>query len=131
MLTFATSSKTVYVFYLKWVHSPAEPAHSLQNQDIIWFLQYNVIHSPTSLSVIVQLYEFNFSSHLFFFFLRMLLRFSVIGTNLIDLKQTANMGSVWPFLYGYFSLKMVLMFIHVVKCVNPAFFFFCTVIKNK
>ena len=131
MLTFATSSKTVYVFYLKWVHSPAEPAHSLQNQDIIWFLQYNVIHSPTSLSVIVQLYEYNFSSHLFFFFLRMLLRFSVIWTNLMDLKQTANMGSVWPFLYGYFSLKMVLMFIHVVKCVNPAFFFFCTVIKNK
>ena len=131
MLTFATSSKTVYVFYLKWVHSPAEPAHSLQNQDIIWFLQYNVIHSPTSLSVIVQLYEYNFSSHLFFF-LRMLLRFSVIWTNLMDLKQTANMGSVWPFLYGYFSLKMVLMFIHVVKCVNPAFFFFfCTVIKNK
>ena len=131
MLTFATSSKTVYVFYLKWVHSPAEPAHSLQNQDIIWFLQYNAIHSPTSLSVIVQLYEYNFSSHLFFFFLRMLLRFSVIWTNLMDLKQTANMGSVWPFLYGYFSLKMVLMFIHVVKCVNPAFFFFCTVIKNK
>ena len=130
MLTFATSSKTVYVFYLKWVHSPAEPAHSLQNQDIIWFLQYNAIHSPTSLSVIVQLYEYNFSSHLFFF-LRMLLRFSVIWTNLMDLKQTANMGSVWPFLYGYFSLKMVLMFIHVVKCVNPAFFFFCTVIKNK
>ena len=123
MLTFATSSKTVYVFYLKWVHSPAEPAHSLQNQDIIWFLQYNVIHSPTSLSVIVQLYEYNFSSHLFFF-LRMLLRFSVIWTNLMDLKQTANMGSVWPFLYGYFSLKMFLMFIHVVKCVNPAFFFF-------
>ena len=130
MLTFATSSKTVYVFYLKWVHSPAEPAHSLQNQDIIWFLQYNVIHSPTSLSVIVQLYEYNFSSHLFFF-LRMLLRFSVIWTNLINSKQTANMGSVWPFLYGYFSLKMILMFIHVVKCVNPAFFFFCTVIKNK
>ena len=130
MLTFATSSKTVYVFYLKWVHSPAEPAHSLQNQDIIWFLQYNVIHSPTSFSAVVQLYEYNFSSHLFFF-LRMLLRFSVIWTNLMDLKQTANMGSVWPFLYGYFSLKMVLMFIHVVKCVNPAFFFFCTVIKNK
>ena len=123
MLTFATSSKTVYVFYLKWVHSPAEPAHSLQNQDIIWFLQYNAIHSPTSLSVIVQLYEYNFSSHLFFF-LRMLLRFSVIWTNLMDLKQMANMGSVWPFLYGYFSLKMILMFIHVVKCVNPAFFFF-------
>ena len=123
MLTFATSSKTVYVFYLKWVHSPAEPAHSLQNQDIIWFLQYNAIHSPTSLSVIVQLYEYNFSSHLFFF-LRMLLRFSVIWTNLINSKQTANMGSVWPFLYGYFSLKMILMFIHVVKCVNPAFFFF-------
>ena len=129
MLTFATSSKTIYVFYLKWVHSPAEPAHSLQNQDIIWFLQYNVIHSPTSLSAVVQLYEYNFSSHLFF--LRMLLRFSVIWTNLINSKQTANMGSVWPFLYGYFSLKMVLMFIHVVKCVNPAFFFFCTVIKNK
>ena len=129
MLTFATSSKTVYVFYLKWVHSPAEPAHSLQNQDIIWFLQYNVIHSPTSLSAVVQLYEYNFSSHLFF--LTMLLRFSVIWTNLMDLKQTVNMGSVWPFLYGYFSLKMVLMFIHVVKCVNPAFFFFCTVIKNK
>ena len=49
----------------------------------------------------------------------------------MDLKQTVNMGSAWPFLYGYFSLKMVLMFIHVVKCVNPAFFFFCTVIKNK
>ena len=56
------------MFYPKWVHSPAEPAHNLQNQDIIWFLQYNVIHSPTSLSVIVQLYEYNFSSHLFFFF---------------------------------------------------------------
>ena len=129
MLAFATSSKTLYVFYPKWVHSPAEPAHNLQNQDIIWFLQYNVIHSPTSLSAVVQLYEYNFSSHLFF--LRMLLRFSVIWTNLMDLKQTVNMGSAWPFLYGYFSLKMVLMFIHVVKCVNPAFFFFCTVIKNK
>ena len=42
----------------------------------------------------------------------------------MDLEQTVNMGSVWPFLYGYFSLKMVLMFIHVIKCVNPAFFFF-------
>ena len=122
MLAFATSSKTLYVFYPKWVHSPAEPAHNLQNQDIIWFLQYNVIHSPTSLSAVVQLYEYNFSSHLFF--LTMLLRFSVIWTNLMDLKQTVNMGSVWPFLYGYFSLKMVLMFIHVIKCVNPAFFFF-------
>ena len=131
MLTFATSSKTVYVFYPKWVHSPAEPAHNLQNQDIIWFLQYNVIHSPISLSAVVQLYEYNFYSHLFFFFLRMLLRFSVIWTNLMDLKQTVTMGSAWPFLYGYFSLKMVLMFIHVVKCVNPAFFFFCIVIKNK
>ena len=68
MLTFATSSKTVYVFYPKLVHSPAEPAHNLQNQDIIWFLQYNVIHSPISLSAVVQLYEYNFSSHLFFFF---------------------------------------------------------------
>ena len=122
MLAFATSSKTLYVFYPKWVHSPAEPAHNLQNQDIIWFLQYNVIHSPTSLSAVVQLYEYNFSSHLFF--LTMLLRFSVIWTNLMDLEQTVNMGSVWPFLYGYFSLKMVLMFIHVIKCVNPAFFFF-------
>ena len=67
MLAFATSSKTLYVFYPKWVHSPAEPAHNLQNQDIIWFLQYNVIHLPTSLSAVVQLYEYNFSSHLFFF----------------------------------------------------------------
>ena len=123
MLTFATSSKTVYVFYLKWVHSPAEPAHSLQNQDIIWFLQYNVIHSPTSLSVIVQLYEYNFSSHLFFF-----KNVTEIFSDLDKLDgfkaDMVNMGSVWPFLYGYFSLKMILMFIHVVKCVNPAFFFF-------
>ena len=49
----------------------------------------------------------------------------------MDLEQTVNMGSVWPFLYGYFLLKMVLMFIHVIKCVNPAFFFFSIVIKNK
>ena len=35
-----------------------------------------------------------------------------------------NMGSGWPFLYGFFfSLKMVLMFIHVVRGMNPAFFF--------
>ena len=30
----------------------------------------------------------------------------------MDLKQTVTMGSAWPFLYGYFSLKMVLMFFH-------------------
>ena len=42
-----------------------------------------------------------------------------------------NMGSGWPFLYGFFSLKMVLMFIHAVTCMNPAFFFFPIVIKNK
>ena len=40
-----------------------------------------------------------------------------------------NMGSGWPFLYGFFvfvfffPLKMVFMFIHVVTCMNPAFFF--------
>ena len=35
-----------------------------------------------------------------------------------------NMGSGGPFLYGFFfSLKMVLMFIHVVRGMNPAFFF--------
>ena len=27
--------------------------------------------------------------------------------------EMVNMGSVRPFLYGYYSLKMVLMFIHV------------------
>ena len=127
MLAFATSSKSLYVFYSKWVHSPAEPPHNLQNQDIIWFLHYNVIHSPTSLSAIVQLYEYIFSSHPptpAFFFLGMLWRCTLIWTNLMDLEQTVNMGSVWPFLYGYFLLKMVLMFIHVIKCVNPAFFFF-------
>ena len=124
MLAFATSSKSLYVFYSKWVHSPAEPPHNLQNQDIIWFLHYNVIHSPTSLSAIVQLYEYIFSSHPPPFFLGMLWRCTLIWTNLMDLEQTVNMGSVWPFLYGYFSLKMVLMFIHVIKCVNPAFFFF-------
>ena len=124
MLAFATSSKSLYVFYSKWVHSPAEPPHNLQNQDIIWFLHYNVIHSPTSLSAVVQLYEYIFSSHPPPFFLGMLWRCTLIWTNLMDLEQTVNMGSVWPFLYGYFSLKMVLMFIHVIKCVNPAFFFF-------
>ena len=124
MLAFATSSKSLYVFYSKWVHSPAEPPHNLQNQDIIWFLHYNVIHSPTSLSAIVQFYEYIFSSHPPPFFLGMLWRCTLIWTNLMDLEQTVNMGSVWPFLYGYFSLKMVLMFIHVIKCVNPAFFFF-------
>ena len=41
-----------------------------------------------------------------------------------------NMGSGWPFLYGFFSLKMVLMFIHVVTCMNPALFF-PIIIKNK
>ena len=71
------------MFYPKWAPSPAEPAHNLQNQEIIWFLHYNVIHSPTSLSAIVQLYEYIFSSHGFPhpFFLRVLLRFSVIWTN--------------------------------------------------
>ena len=34
-----------------------------------------------------------------------------------------NMGSGWPFLYGFFPPKTVLMFIHVVTCMNPAFFF--------
>ena len=124
MLAFATSSKSLYVFYSKCMHSPAEPPHNLQNQDIIWFLHYNVIHSPTSLSAIVQLYEYIFSSHPPPFFLGMLWRCTLIWTNLMDLEQTVNMGSVWPFLYGYFLLKMVLMFIHVIKCVNPAFFFF-------
>ena len=112
MLAFATSSKTLYVFYPKWVHSPAEPAHNLQNQDIIWFLQYNVIHSPTSLSAVVQLYEYNFSSPLFFFN-----NVTEIFSDLDKLDgfkaDMVNMGSVWPFLYGYFSLKMVLMFIHI------------------
>ena len=65
MLAFATSSEILYVFYPKWVHSPAEPAHNLQNWEIIWFLHYNVIHSPTSLSAIVQLYDYIFSSHPF------------------------------------------------------------------
>ena len=98
MLAFATSSKSLYVFYSKWVHSPAEPPHNLQNQDIIWFLHYNVIHSPTSLSAIVQLYEYIFSSHPPPFFLGMLWRCTLIWTNLMDLEQTVNMGSVWPFL---------------------------------
>ena len=114
MLTFATSSKTVYVFYPKWVHSPAEPAHNLQNQDIIWFLQYNVIHSPISLSAVVQLYEYNFSSHLFFFFLKSVTEIFSDLDKLDGFKaDMVNMGSVWPCLYGYFSLKMVLMLIHV------------------
>ena len=89
--------------------------------DQAYFCPSALFYDPVSRTAVVQLYEYNFSSHLFF--LRMLLRFSVIWTNLMDLKQTVNMGSAWPFLYGYFSLKMVLMFIHVVKCVNPVFFF--------
>ena len=44
--------------------------------------------------------------------------------------EMVNMGSVRPFLYGYYSLKMVLMFIHVVTCMNPALFF-PIIIKNK
>ena len=93
VLAFATSSEILYVFYPKWVHAPAKPAHNLQNQEIIWFLQCNIIHSPTSLSAIVQLYEYIFSSHpfphhLFIYFFRALLRFSVIWTKFMDLKQT-------------------------------------------
>ena len=34
-LTFATSPKTLHAFYPKWVPSPVEPAHNLQNQEII------------------------------------------------------------------------------------------------
>ena len=113
MLTFATSSEILYVFYPKWVHAPAKPAHNLQNQENISFLQYNVIHSPTHISAIVQLYEYIFSSHPFFFFLFKSVTeiFSDLG-KLDVFKADVNMGSVWPFLYGCFSLKMVLMFIH-------------------
>ena len=135
MLPFATSSKILYVFYPKWVHYPAEPAHNLQNQEIVWFLHYNVIHSPTSLSAIVQLYEYIFSSHpfphLFFFFLSVAEIFSYLDKLDGFKADMVNMGSGWAFLYGFFSLKMVLMFIHAVTCMNPAFFFFPIVIKNK
>ena len=114
------------VFYPKWVHSPAEPAHNLQNQEIIWFLHYNVIHSPTSLSAIVQLYEYIFSSHPFphpFFFKSVTEILSYLDKLDGFKADMVNIGSGWPFLYGFFSLKMVFMFIHVVVCMNPAFFF--------
>ena len=68
VLAFATSSEILYEFYPKWVHAPAKPAHNLQNQEIIWFVQYNVIHSLTYISAIVQLYEYIFSSQSFSFF---------------------------------------------------------------
>ena len=42
-----------------------------------------------------------------------------------------NMGSGWLLLYVFFSLKVVLMFIHVVTYMNTAFFFSLIVIKNK
>ena len=130
MLTFATSSKTVYVFYLKWVHSPAEPAHSLQNQDIIWFLQYNVIHSPTSLSVIVQLYEYNFSSHLFFF-----KNVTEIFSDLDKFDKFKADGkygicvafSIWIF----FTKDDFNVYSCCKMCESCILFFFCTVIKNK
>ena len=47
-LMFTTSPKILHVFYPKWTHSPVEPAHNRQNQEIIWFPHYNVIHRPTS-----------------------------------------------------------------------------------
>ena len=83
------------------MHSPAKPAHNLQNQEIIWFLQHNVTNSPTSISAIVQLYEYIFSSHPFIF-LRVLLRFSVIWTKLMDLSRYGEYGicvafSIWIF----------------------------------
>ena len=117
--------KYSYVFYPKWVHSPAEPAHNLQNQEIMWFLHYNVIHSPTSTfsnCSIVWIYLF-FLLHPFFFF-RVLLRFSVIWIHLMDLKHTWWIWDLGGLFYMYFfSLKMVLMFIHVVTCMNTALFF--------
>ena len=102
MLAFATSSKSLYVFYSKWVHSPAEPPHNLQNQDIIWFLHYNVIHSPTSLSAIVQFYEYIFSSHPPPFFFRNAMEMYVDLDKLDGLRADGEYGicvafSIWIF----------------------------------
>ena len=82
----------------------------------------DVTHSPTSLSVIVQSYEYNFSSHLFFF-----KNVTEIFSDLDKFdkfKADGEYGICVAFSIWIFSLKMILMFIHVVKCVNPAFFFF-------
>ena len=113
VLAFATSSEILYVFYPKWVHAPAKPAHNLQNQEIIWFVQYNVTHSPTSISAIVKLYEYIFSSHPFFFLKSVTEIFSDLDKLDGFKADMVNMGYARSFLHGYFPLKMVLMFIHV------------------
>ena len=90
-------------------------------REIIWFLQYNVIHSPTSLSAIVKFYEYIFSSHpFFFFFLRVLLRFSVIWTKLMDLSRYGEYGicvafSIWIFFTeaGFNAYSCLLMILGV------------------
>ena len=122
------------MFYPKWAPSPAEPAHNLQNQEIIWFLHYNVIHSPTSLSAIVQLYEYIFSSHPFPhpFFLRVLLRFFSELDKLDGFKANlVNMGSGWPFLYGFFFTKDGFNVYSYCNMYESCILFFPIVIKNK
>ena len=50
----------------------------------------------------------------FFFFLKSVTDIFSDLDKLAGFKaDMVNMGSAWPFLYGYFSLKMVLMFIHI------------------
>ena len=51
--------------------------------------------------------------HFFFLFKSITEIFSDLGKLDGFKADMVNMGSVWPFLYGYFSLKMVLMLIHV------------------
>ena len=51
--------------------------------------------------------------HFFFLFKSITEIFSDLGKLDGFKADMVNMGSVWPFLYGYFSLKMVLMFIHI------------------
>ena len=93
-------------------------------------LQENVIHSPTSLSVIVQLYEYNFSSHLFFF-----KNVTEIFSDLDKFDKFKADGeygicvafSIWIF----FTKDDFNVYSCCKMCESCILFFFCTVIKNK
>ena len=115
-LMFTTSPKILHVFYPKWTHSPVEPAHNRQNQEIIWFPHYNVIHRPTSTFSSVPVVWIYLFSHPHLVFVWSVTKIFGHLDNLGGLKaDKVNMRSEWPFLYGIFFTKNVC---NVYSCCN-------------
>ena len=120
ILTSATSPEILHAFHPKWVHSPVEPAHILQNPEITWFLYYNVIHSPTSTfsnCPVVWIYLFFpwFSSSFFFVCFKSVTEILSYLDKLDGFKaDMVNVGSGWAFLMYFFTKDVF----NVYSCCN-------------